>query len=157
MAKFVVSSVVLSFFYIFQLSNAASTTYNVIRFGAKPDGKTDATQPFLMAWSAACRSATPSTIYVPKGRYLLKAIVFRGPCRSKITFQISGTLVAPTDYRALGNSRYWILFIKINRVSVIGGTLDAKGAGFWACRKYRQNCPVGASVSKSTIHIFQFN
>ena len=157
MAKFVVSSVVLSFFYIFQLSNAASTTYNVIRFGAKPDGKTDATQPFLKAWSAACRSATPSTIYVPKGRYLLKAIVFRGPCRSKITFQIGGTLVAPTDYRALGNSGYWILFIKINRVSVIGGTLDAKGAGFWACRKYRQNCPVGASVSKSTIHIFQFN
>ncbi|KAJ6418958.1 hypothetical protein OIU84_029122 [Salix udensis] len=145
MARFVVSYVVLSFFYIFQLSNAASTTYNVMRFGAKPDGKTDATQPFLKAWSAACRSATPSTIYVPRGRYLLKAIVFRGPCKSKITFQIGGTLVAPTDYRALGNSGYWILFIKINRVSVIGGTLDARGAGFWACRKYRQNCPVGAS------------
>ncbi|KAJ6734035.1 PECTIN LYASE-LIKE SUPERFAMILY PROTEIN [Salix koriyanagi] len=145
MARFVVSYVVLSFFYIFQLSNAASTTYNVMRFGAKPDGKTDATQPFLKAWSAACRSATPPTIYVPRGRYLLKAIVFRGPCKSKITFQIGGTLVAPTDYRALGNSGYWILFIKINRVSVIGGTLDARGAGFWACRKYRQNCPVGAS------------
>ncbi|KAJ6677538.1 PECTIN LYASE-LIKE SUPERFAMILY PROTEIN [Salix viminalis] len=145
MASFVVSYVVLSFFYIFQLSNAASTTYNVMRFGAKPDGKTDATQPFLKAWSAACRSATPSTIYVPRGRYLLKAIVFRGPCKSKITFQIGGTLVAPADYRALGNSGYWILFIKINRVSVIGGTLDARGAGFWACRKYRRNCPVGAS------------
>uniref|UniRef100_A0A6N2L9W9 Pectate lyase superfamily protein domain-containing protein n=1 Tax=Salix viminalis TaxID=40686 RepID=A0A6N2L9W9_SALVM len=145
MARFVVSYVVLSFFYIFQLSNAASTTYNVMRFGAKPDGKTDATQPFLKAWSAACRSATPSTIYVPRGRYLLKAIVFRGPCKSKITFQIGGTLVAPADYRALGNSGYWILFIKINRVSVIGGTLDARGAGFWACRKYRRNCPVGAS------------
>ncbi|KAG5242243.1 polygalacturonase [Salix suchowensis] len=124
MARFVVSYVVLSFFYIFQLSNAASTTYNVMRFGAKPDGKTDATQPFLKAWSAACRSATPPTIYVPK----------EGPCRSRITFQIGGTLVAPADYRALGNSR-----------SVIGGTLDARGAGFWACRKYRQNCPVGAS------------
>ncbi|KAJ6289562.1 hypothetical protein OIU76_025392 [Salix suchowensis] len=150
MARFVVSYVVLSFFYIFQLSNAASTTYNVMRFGAKPDGKTDATQPFLKAWSAACRSATPPTIYVPKGRYLLKAIVFRGPCKSKITFQIGGTLVAPADYRALGNSRYWILFIKINRVSVIGGTLDARGAGFWACRKYRQNCPVGASPKALT-------
>ncbi|KAI5583169.1 hypothetical protein BDE02_07G134200 [Populus trichocarpa] len=145
MAKFVVSFVVLSFFYSFHLSNAASTTHNVIKFGAKPDGKTDATQPFLKAWSAACRSATPSTIYVPKGRYLLKAIVFRGPCKNKITVQIGGTLVAPTDYRALGNSGYWILFIETNRVSVFGGTLDAKGAGFWACRKSRQNCPVGAA------------
>jgi polygalacturonase len=153
MAKFVVSFVVLSFFYSFHLSNAASTTHNVIKFGAKPDGKTDATQPFLKAWSAACRSATPSTIYVPKGRYLLKAIVFRGPCKNKITVQIGGTLVAPTDYRALGNSGYWILFIETNRVSVFGGTLDAKGAGFWACRKSRQNCPVGAAVSKkSTIY-----
>jgi polygalacturonase len=156
MAKFVVSFVVLSFFYSFQLSNAASTTHNVIKFGAKPDGKTDATQPFLKAWSAACRSATPSTIYVPRGRYLLKAIVFRGPCKNKITVLIGGTLVAPTDYRALGNSGYWILFIKINRVSVFGGTLDAKGAGFWACRKSRQNCPVGARVSKSTIQYYLY-
>jgi polygalacturonase len=90
---------------------------------------------------------------VPKGRYLLKAIVFRGPCKNKITVQIGGTLIAPTDYRALGNSGYWILFIETNRVSVFGGTLDAKGAGFWACRKSRQNCPVGAAVSKkSTIY-----
>nr|TKS07440.1 hypothetical protein D5086_0000113530 [Populus alba] len=144
MAKFVVSYVVLSLFCIFQQSNAASASYNVIKFGAKPDGKTDSTQPFLKAWSAACSSASPSTISVPKGRYLLKATVFRGPCKNKITVQIDGTLVAPADYRALGNSGYWILFIKVNRVSVFGGTLDAKGAGFWACRKSGQNCPVGA-------------
>ncbi|KAG6741217.1 hypothetical protein POTOM_054449 [Populus tomentosa] len=144
MAKFVVSYVVLFLFCIFQQSNAASASYNVIKFGAKPDGKTDSTQPFLKAWSAACSSASPSTIYVPKGRYLLKATVFRGPCKNKITVQIDGTLVAPTDYRALGNSGYWILFIKVNRVSVFGGTLDAKGAGFWACQKSGQNCPVGA-------------
>ncbi|KAJ6865784.1 polygalacturonase-like [Populus alba x Populus x berolinensis] len=144
MAKFVVSYVVLSLFCIFQQSNAASASYNVIKFGAKPDGKTDSTQPFLKAWSAACSSASPSTISVPKGRYLLTATVFRGPCKNKITVKIDGTLVAPADYRALGNSGYWILFIKVNRVSVFGGTLDAKGAGFWACRKSGQNCPVGA-------------
>jgi polygalacturonase len=126
----------------------------VIKFGAKPDGKIDSTQPFLKAWSAACSSASPSTIYVPKGRYLLKATVFRGPCKNKITVQIDGTLVAPTDYRALGNSGYWILFIKVNRVSVFGGTLDAKGAGFWACRKSGQNCPVGARVSTVCIYLY---
>jgi polygalacturonase len=154
MAKFVVSYVVLFLFCIFQQSNAASASYNVIKFGAKPDGKIDSTQPFLKAWSAACSSASPSTIYVPKGSYLLKATVFRGPCKNKITVQIDGTLVAPTDYRALGNSGYWILFIKVNRVSVFGGTLDAKGAGFWACRKSGQNCPVGARVSTVCIYLY---
>ncbi|KAL2485334.1 Pectin lyase-like superfamily protein [Abeliophyllum distichum] len=58
-------------------------------------------------------------------------------------FQIDGTLVAPSDYRDIGNSGYWILFIHVNRISVIGGTLDANGAGFWACKKSGQNCPVG--------------
>ncbi|KAL3567263.1 hypothetical protein D5086_029914 [Populus alba] len=154
MAKFVVSYLVLFLFCIFQQSNAASASYNVIKFGAKPDGKTDSTQPFLKAWSAACSSASPSTIYVPKGRYLLKATVFRGPCKNKITVQIDGTLVAPADYRALGNSGYWILFIKVNRVSVFGGTLDAKGAGFWACRKSGQNCPVGARTKALTPTVF---
>ncbi|CAK7355782.1 unnamed protein product [Dovyalis caffra] len=86
-----------------------ATAYNVIQFGAKPDGKADAAQPFLKAWSAA------------------------SPSKKKITVQINGTLVAPTDYRALGNSGCWILFIKVNRVSVFGGNLDAEGAAFWAC------------------------
>ncbi|KAF2325610.1 hypothetical protein GH714_031052 [Hevea brasiliensis] len=119
-------------------------TYLSYNYGAKPDGKTDATQAFLRVWAAACSSATASTIYVPKGRYLIKAIEFRGPCKSRIRVQIDGTIVAPLDYRALGNSGYWILFIQVNGVSVFGGSLDAKGAGFWACRRAGKNCPVGA-------------
>ncbi|XP_016491031.1 polygalacturonase-like [Nicotiana tabacum] len=129
---------------IFLKSNAASVTYNVLSFGAKSDGKSDATQPFVKAWVAACSSVKSATIYVPGGQYLIKAATFRGPCKSKITVKIDGTLVAPSDYRAVGNSGYWILFIQVNRISVIGGTLDGNGAGFWACRKSGKNCPVGA-------------
>lgn len=133
---------------------AGEVTYNVINYGAKPDGKTDATQPFLKVWAAACAAAVPSTrIYVPKGRYLIKEATFRGPCKSRIKVQIDGTLVAPVDYRALGNSGYWILFIKVDRISVIGGTLDANGAGFWDCRKSGKNCPVGARVC-FTLYIY---
>ncbi|EOY07005.1 Pectin lyase-like superfamily protein [Theobroma cacao] len=143
--KLVVSCAILFYLLFFcGTSSYAAYSINLIKYGAKPDGKTDSTQPFLKAWAAACKSATAATIYVPKGRYLVKAVVFRGPCRNRITVQIDGTIVAPTDYRALGNSGYWILFIKVNRVSVIGGTLDAKGAGFWTCRRSGKNCPVGA-------------
>lgn len=143
----------MSFFFLFfffhlftQRSSAGS--YNVLSFGAKPDGKTDSTQPFLKAWKSACSSPTASTINVPKGRFLLTSTTFRGPCNSHITFRLNGTLVAPLDYRALGNSGYWILFIKVDGVSVVGGNIDAKGAGYWACKKSGNNCPAGARVRK---------
>ncbi|KAI3430144.1 uncharacterized protein J3R85_008158 [Psidium guajava] len=118
--------------------------YNVVSYGAKPDGVTDMTQAFLRTWKAACRSVQAATIYVPRGRFLLKAVEFRGPCKSRVTVKIDGTLVAPPDYRALGNSGYWILFIQVNKLTVIGGTLDAKGAGYWACKNSGQSCPPGA-------------
>ncbi|KAJ8755434.1 hypothetical protein K2173_019232 [Erythroxylum novogranatense] len=141
MAKPINVSLSLFFFFLVRFSNAA---YNVITYGAKPDGRTDSTLSFLKAWRAACNSAIASTIYVPKGRYLIKAVEFTGPCKNRLTVLIAGTIVAPTNYRALGNSGYWILFIKVDRVSVLGGTLDAKGSGFWTCRRSGKNCPVGA-------------
>ncbi|KAK4566086.1 hypothetical protein RGQ29_002326 [Quercus rubra] len=144
MAKLTFSCVFLFLFFISFFVQSSNVAYNVISFGAKPDGKTEATQAFLKAWQSACNSAIASTIYIPKGRFLLKATVFRGPCKNRITVKIDGTLVAPTDYHALGNSGYWILFIKVDRVAVYGGTLDAKGAGFWACRNSGKSCPVGA-------------
>ncbi|XP_065864543.1 polygalacturonase-like [Euphorbia lathyris] len=129
------------FFLMFNLSNAAS--FDVIKYGAKPDGKTDATESFLEAWKAACSSATASTINVPKGRYLIKPVEFRGPCKRSIKMLISGSIIAP-DYRAFGNSSTWILFIHVDQISVFGGTFDAKGASFWACRAAGNNCPSGA-------------
>ncbi|XP_052176329.1 polygalacturonase-like [Diospyros lotus] len=139
MTKLQVSCVL--FFLFVSCSDAA---YNVLSFGAKPDGKSDSTQGFLRAWEAGCRSATAATVYVPKGRYVLRAVEFRGPCKNEINFRIDGTLVAPLDYWKLGNSGNWILFVQVNRLTVIGGRLDAKGAGFWTCRKSGSNCPVGA-------------
>ncbi|KAH9726624.1 Pectin lyase-like superfamily protein [Citrus sinensis] len=143
MAAKLIISCILSLFltFFFKPSNAA---YNVIDFGAKSDGEIDSTQAFLKAWAAACSSVKASTIYVPTGRYLIKNIVFRGPCKNKIAIQIKGTIVAPTDYHVIGKTGNWILFVQVDRVSVIGGTLDAQGAGFWACRKSGQNCPVGS-------------
>lgn len=131
-----------------------SSTYNVNDFGATPDGTTDATLPFRWAWALACGDWNMSTIYVPQGLYLIKAVEFRGPCRNTTTVRIDGTLVAPNDFRELGNSSHWILFIKVDRLSIFGGVLYAKGDGFWACRISGQNCTVGARVNLSITMIF---
>ncbi|XP_043722406.1 polygalacturonase-like [Telopea speciosissima] len=126
---------------------SSQAAYNVVSFGAKPDGQTDATQAFLNAWASACNSAKPVTIYVPNGRYLLKPAVFGGPCKSRITIlMMSGTtLVAPSDYRVIGNSGNWLLFNKVVDLIIYGGTIDAQGHSYWACKRTAGNsCPGGA-------------
>ncbi|KAK4489084.1 hypothetical protein RD792_004878 [Penstemon davidsonii] len=128
-------------------SNAAGTTsaYNVVNFGARGDGRTDSTQAFLRTWKAACSSATPAAVSVPRGTFLVRSISFNGPCRNRILFQITGTIVAPDNYNSVGNYEFWILFYKVSRLSIVGGTIDAKGSKLWSCRRNKfNNCPFGA-------------
>ncbi|KAM7464849.1 hypothetical protein LguiB_012411 [Lonicera macranthoides] len=116
--------------------------------GAKPDGKTDSTKAFLGAWAAACGSAKPSSIYVPPGRYLVQKMHLSGQCKnSAITVRIDGTLVAPSDFRVIGNAGNWILFEGVNGVTVIGGVLDGQGTGLWSCKSSGKGCPSGATIS----------
>ncbi|KFK42901.1 hypothetical protein AALP_AA1G053200 [Arabis alpina] len=125
------------------VSTGSSNIFNVVSFGAKPDGVTDSTAAFLKAWQGACSSAASATVLVPTGTFLVKVITFGGPCKSRLKFQVTGTVVAPTDYWAFGNSGYWILFNKVSKFSLVGGTFDARASGFWSCRKSGQNCPPG--------------
>ncbi|KAF2325601.1 hypothetical protein GH714_030983 [Hevea brasiliensis] len=129
------------FWSSFRASNGA---YNVESFGAKPDGLTDSTQAFLKAWSAACGSTGPATLYVPSGSFLVKPIVFNGPCKNKILFWIDGKILAPTNYWSFGGSGFWILFYQISWITIQGGILDARGGSFWACRNAGKVCPPGA-------------
>ncbi|EXB88288.1 hypothetical protein L484_020356 [Morus notabilis] len=133
---------------LFESTNGAAPAYsiNVARYGARSDGKSEASKAFMKAWSTACHSGRPAvTIYVPRGLYMLKNVVFTGPCRSRIVFQIDGTLLAPSNYWELGSSGFWILFHRVNRMSIHGGTIDARAHSFWACRKSPgNNCPPGA-------------
>ncbi|KAK4856925.1 hypothetical protein QYF36_022715 [Acer negundo] len=111
--------------------SSAKTNYNVLSFGARGNGVTDSTQAFINAWAAACASTEPTTILVPKGRYLLGPVAFTGGCKSSdITLQIDGTLVAPADFRVLGQAVNWVSFDQVTGVSIIGGSLDAKGSAF---------------------------
>ncbi|KAI3934583.1 hypothetical protein MKX01_034037 [Papaver californicum] len=136
---------IILLFTVFPLSTNAAV-YNVAAFGEKPDG-TDSTKPFLQAWSLACSSTKPATMWIPRGTYLLKTIVFSGPCRSKrVTVQVDGKIQAPTDFWFVGNSGSWILFLGIDGLTINGGILDARGSHLWDCRRYGANCPQGATI-----------
>uniref|UniRef100_A0A1J3JIK4 Polygalacturonase n=1 Tax=Noccaea caerulescens TaxID=107243 RepID=A0A1J3JIK4_NOCCA len=141
--------ILFSIVFLINSSNAMRS-FNVQRYGARGDGRTDSTKPFLTAWSLACSSRARAMVYIPRGTYLVRNLAFWGPCKNIITFKIDGKLVAPKDNWSIGNSGYWILFAKVNRILVYGGTIDARGASHWSCRKKGGHCPQGArSISFS--------
>ncbi|XP_074284494.1 polygalacturonase-like [Silene latifolia] len=135
---------VLLFFFIKQ--NAAK---NVVSFGAKPDGRTDSTQAFQKAWSWACSSSRPMTITVPRGKFVVRPTRFTGPCRSRVTISIKGTIVPPPDFRVVAQAGEWIMFYKVNGLTVSGGTFDGMGKAFWSCRQRNAYCYNGAQQSIS--------
>jgi len=128
---------------------AGAMMYNVLRYGARPDGAADAAGPFLRAWADACRSTRPATVFVPPGRYLVSSATFTGPCHSRaaVTFAVAGTIVAPASSGGRGSSGRWITFENVDGLVVSGGTLDGRGRALWECRRRGQgSCPTPASV-----------
>ncbi|KAE9599163.1 hypothetical protein Lal_00044122 [Lupinus albus] len=135
--------------FLFNSTLAKSTTYNVLDFGAIPDGITDSTMAFLTAWNIACASTKPVGIHVPQGHFLLgSATTFRGKCNNKaISITIHGTLVAPYDYRVIGDAGHWLTFDHVSGVTIHGGVLDGQGSSLWDCKNSdtKINCPIGAT------------
>ncbi|PRQ50723.1 putative polygalacturonase [Rosa chinensis] len=105
-------------------------------FGAKGDGITDDSQAFKNAWEVACSIPTRTRILIPSGRtYLIHPVDIAGPCRSKVTLMISGTIIAPINPDAwIGlNRRKWLYFHGVNHLTIEGGgTVDGMGQEWWA-------------------------
>ncbi|CAN1146462.1 unnamed protein product [Linum perenne] len=118
-------------------------TFNVLHYGAKADGVSDSTPAFSQAWEDACRSNRPAAVFVPRGTYMLKPIVFYGPCKSKMMLRVEGKVVGPVHYWDFGKSGFWILFYKLDKLTIHGGTFDAAAADFWQCRVSHSSCPFG--------------
>lgn len=146
----------LSIIFLLHSSFAARISINVHRLGAKADGRTDVSKVFLRAWNLACASRNPAGIYVPRGRYLIRApIVFSGhDCKHSMFLRIEGTIVASTDYNLLGKHGNWIKFERVNGLTISGGIIDAKGAALWNCKKSGKNCPTGATVCYILLLLF---
>ncbi|KAG2629315.1 polygalacturonase ADPG2-like [Panicum virgatum] len=120
---------------------ATTATFDVGSFGAAGDGTTDDTAAFQKAWAQACSSAQPAVVLVPAGRsYLLGETSLSGPCKSRVTFRLDGTLVAPEDksgWGKPGSLPRWIVFRGVDGLTVTGeGALDGRGESSWrnSCR-----------------------
>ncbi|CAI0395945.1 unnamed protein product [Linum tenue] len=112
---------------------AGGCLFDVTKYGAVGDEKTDMSAALVKAWADACASTTPATIVVPTGTFLCGRTDLKGPCKApEITFQVQGTISAPADI----SGDTWFLFDNVNNLNINGGgTFDGKGPAVWQTKK----------------------
>ncbi|XVE52179.1 hypothetical protein DITRI_Ditri02bG0102100 [Diplodiscus trichospermus] len=126
-------------------------------FGAIGDGHHDDTKAFENAWNIACSFPVRARILLPSGyTYLVHPVELGGPCRSKITLMISGTVVAPRNPDVWDglNPRKWLYFHGVNHLHVVGGgTINGMGQEWWArsCKRKKTN-PCRHAPTALTFH-----
>ncbi|KAJ3679749.1 hypothetical protein LUZ60_017760 [Juncus effusus] len=125
---------------------SSNTTFNVLQFGARADGKTDDSKAFMAAWKAVCGSSGDVKLHVPTGTYFISPVKFLGPCKNanSITIYLKGTLKASTDLSKYVEGDDWVEFRQVKGLTLDGGTFDGQGAASWRynlCPK-NKNCKV---------------
>ncbi|CAD6231224.1 unnamed protein product [Miscanthus lutarioriparius] len=106
------------------------TTLSVLSFGAAADGVTDDAEALVAAWQVACR-VPRATVLLPSGhRFLLSPVTLQGPCSTKLTLQIDGTVLAPPEMGSWPKPRrplQWLNFKWLQDFSILGaGTVDGQ-------------------------------
>ncbi|CAH2046677.1 unnamed protein product, partial [Thlaspi arvense] len=117
----------------------ALSVFDVTSFGAIGDCRTDDTSAFNMAWDMACMSADvdSAVLLVPNTFcFLVKPTSFNGPCRTRLTLQIDGTIVSPDGPKSWpwNYKRQWLMFYRVNGLSIqgsglINGRINFKNSG----------------------------
>ncbi|KAF8035229.1 hypothetical protein BT93_C1295 [Corymbia citriodora subsp. variegata] len=118
-------------------AHAKVKVFDVRKFGAVGDGKTDNSKAFLNAWKQACqyKGANRRRLYVPLGTFLVWPVVFEGPCAGLIIVTVKGVLKAPADQSTFSLD-HWITFQYLDGMRINGrGTLDGQGHHAWPYNK----------------------
>ncbi|KAJ4841178.1 hypothetical protein Tsubulata_015536 [Turnera subulata] len=112
-------------------ARAVKNVYNVIKYGAIADGKTDISQAILKAWDQACHSKGTNVLLIPRRTFMSRQVALKGPCNGPIHFTVRGVLLAPTDLSSL-HLNPWISFQYIDRLTINGGgKLNGQGPSAW--------------------------
>jgi polygalacturonase len=120
---------------------SAKYTYNILDFGAKPDGKTLCTQAIQNAVDQ-CAKSGGGTVYFPAGTWLTGTIYME----SHITIQLDSgcVLLGSKEKKDYGNPRklqdtegetfsYWAIITgkNLKNIAICGrGTIDGQGSNF---------------------------
>ncbi|GLT57104.1 hypothetical protein SLA2020_300990 [Shorea laevis] len=111
--------------------------FNVLSFGAVGDGAADDTQAFKLAWDMACHNDS-AVLLVPNGySFMLQSTIFTGPYLPFVygNLKIDGTIMppdGPDSWPRNSSKRQWLVFYRINGMSVQGGGLiDGRGEKWW--------------------------
>ncbi|KAK3004673.1 hypothetical protein RJ639_018699 [Escallonia herrerae] len=129
------------------LADAGVTVFDITKYGAKPDGKTESAQAIIKAWNEACKSSAAAKLVVPTGSFAAGEIVIQGPCTAPkpITIEIQGTLLGRTDL-SLYTTQTWISIEHVDGLIVTGGgTINGQGEASWRM----SGCKSGDSCDKT--------
>ena len=84
------------------------------------------------AWKDACAYPGSSKVLVPEAIYRVGNITFFGPCKSRIEFNVLGSIHSPQDPNYFKGDR-WIAFQSIDHLIVSGtGIFDGEGETAWS-------------------------
>ncbi|KAJ6966168.1 hypothetical protein NC652_003909 [Populus alba x Populus x berolinensis] len=140
----------LTFLLVWYTDAGASNSYkvfNVKKYGAVSDGKTENNKAFLKAWSEACQWHGKAMVLIPRGVYILDSVLFLGECNGYMAFNLKGIL---KPKGSLQTSDQWITFRYIKGFFLGGGgTLDGEGYKHWNrhdCLKNHNCHPLAISL-----------
>lgn len=117
----------------------------------------------MAVWKKAIEAATPTTITVPKGDYLVNELMLEGPSKCAITFDMHGNLKAPSAVTTRKPHSGWVNFRKLKDFNLIGNgaIFDGQGSVAWKVNDCKQtgkcnNLPI-VSTFNYRFKMFFFN
>ncbi|XP_051222911.1 probable polygalacturonase At1g80170 [Lolium perenne] len=108
--------------------------YSVMDFHAAGDGSTDDAKAFAATWNATCGDSCSPTMVIPGGKtFLLSQIMLDGPCKSPVSVELDGKIVAPNSIWTTAAANL-LTFYSVNNLTVNGsGQMDGNGDIWWTC------------------------
>ncbi|GKV31436.1 hypothetical protein SLEP1_g40122 [Rubroshorea leprosula] len=111
--------------------------FNVLDYGAKADGKTNAAMNFIRTFKAACNFHGNAMMVIPQGNFLIGPVIFQGPCfnPSPLIIQVVGIVKGHPDiseYTGGADASDWITIQSVDGLIITGsGTFDGQGPQVW--------------------------